>query len=395
MGGLAMTGAELESPPSRGESRPQKPTRRRGRSRRGRSRLRPVSLPRAALAAVIVLLVAELGLRSIDGHLPRQVAGDTVEIELKYEQLRALGRRGDGAVDLVVLGNSTLDAAVDPTLLGETSRRFDAPYNAALLGAPLGSIRRWASDFVLAETAPDTVVLGLTPLDVPTLGIFGVSKPAVEAAFEASFDGLDPTAVQRADRSVSERSALVRRRAVFRSPGELWRGITDTVYGRDKEFEGAGPVTFEDGRRGTRDRQTWEDVLLQPRGGISTYWGNTFDGRSESRMSADERDAYRDSTVDRIRLAGVLDAIRDAGVDDVVIVLPPHDLTGLASTGLPLEAFRRIARDMVDVARDEDLAVIDLSASQWGHDDFYDPAHLTKQGSERFTRLLARELDRL
>ncbi|HMJ78254.1 MAG TPA: hypothetical protein VK507_19895, partial [Iamia sp.] len=204
---------------------------------------RPITLGRAALAAVAVLGIAELGMRTIDDHLPRATAGDTIEIELKFDQLQALHDQGE-PVDLVVLGNSTLDAGVDPVLLGEESDRYDAVYNAALLGQPLASIRRWAGEFVLEEVDPDTVVLGLTPLDVPTLSIFGVSKPAVESAFEASFDALHPDALQRAEDNLSEHSTLVRRRAAFRSPGELWRGITDTVYDRDKQFQGDGPVTL-------------------------------------------------------------------------------------------------------------------------------------------------------
>lgn len=346
------------------------------------------------LAAVVVLALAEVGMRSIDDHLPRATAGDTVEIELKYDQLQAMRAAGE-PVDLVVLGNSTLDAGVDPVLLGEESARYDAVYNAALLGQPLASIRRWAGEFVLEEADPDTVVLGLTPLDVPTLSIFGVSKPAVESAFEASFDALHPDALQRAEDNVSEHSALVRRRAVFRSPGELWRGVTDTVYGREKQFEGDGPVTLQDGRQGVRDRQTWETELLGPRGTNRTYWGFSYDGTTDSRISATERRSYERANLDRLQLAGVVSGIRDAGVDDIVVVLPPHDLPALEQSGVPLATYHRLADDLVTFAQDEDLAVIDLSAVAWDHADFYDPAHLSKQGSERLTRLLAEELDQL
>lgn len=355
---------------------------------------RPVTLGRAAIAVVGVLALAELGMRTIDDHLPRATAGDTIEIELKYDQLRAMNA-ADEPVDLVILGNSTLDAGIDPVLLGEESARYDAAYNAALLGQPLASIRRWASEFVLEEVDPDTVVLGLTPLDVPTLSIFGVSKPAVESAFSASFDSLQPGAMQTAEDNVSERSALVRRRAAFRSPGELWRGITDTVYGRDKQFEGDGPVTFEDGTQGVRDRETWETKLLGPRGTNRTYWGSTFDGTTESRISPTEREAYERANLDRLQLAGVIGGIRDAGVDDIVIVLPPHDLPALETSGVPLATYRRLADDLVAFAQDEDLAVIDLSDVGWDQSDFYDPAHLSRQGNERLTRLLADELDDL
>jgi hypothetical protein len=355
---------------------------------------RPVPLAQAAVAALVVLVVAEVGMRAIDDHLPRATAGDTVEIELKYAQLQQMHDAGE-PVDLVVLGNSTLDAGIDPVLLGQESARFDAPYNAALLGQPLGTIRRWAGEFGLPEAEPDTVVLGLTPLDVPTLSIFGVSKPAVEAAFEASFDDIHPDALQRADDNVSDMSVLVRRRSVFRSPGELWRGITDTIDGQEKQFGGDGPVTFEDGSQGVRDRRTWETRLLGPRGTNRTYWGHAYDGTTESRISPSERAAYETSSLDRPQLLGAVDAIRDAGVDDIVVLLPPHDLATLATTGVPLATYHRLAADLVDFAQDEDLAVIDLSAVQWEHADFYDPAHLSKQGAQRLTRLLAAQLDQL
>lgn len=355
---------------------------------------RPITLGRAVLAAVAVLAVAELGMRAIDDHLPRATAGDTIEIELKFGQLQALHDQGE-PVDLVVLGNSTLDAGIDPVLLGEESDRYDAVYNAALLGQPLASIRRWADEFVLEEVDPDTVVLGLTPLDVPTLSIFGVSKPAVASAFEASFDALHPDALQRAEDNLSEHSTLVRRRAAFRSPGELWRGITDTVYDRDKQFQGDGPVTLEDGRQGVRDRQTWENELLGPRGTNRTYWGYSYDGTTESRISPTERRAYEEANLDRLQLAGVIGGIRDAGIDDIVVVLPPHDLPALEMSGVPLATYHRLAADLVDFAQGEDLAVIDLSAVAWDHSDFYDPAHLSRKGNQRLTRLLADELDQL
>lgn len=317
-----------------------------------------------------------------------------MEIELKYEQLRALAA-ADEPVDLVGLGNSTLDAAIDPTLLGEASRRFDAPFNAALLGAPLTAIRRWATDYVLVESAPDTVVLGLTPLDVRTVGIFGVSKPAMADAFERSLDRLAPSQLQRSDDYLSDRSTLVRRRALFRAPGELWRGLSDTVHDRDKEFEGDAPVTLEDGTRGVRDRATWEQDLLAPRGGIRTYWGAEFDGTSDSRVSAIEREALATSNLDRLQLTGVVSAIEDAGVGEVVIVVPPHDRSALAATGLDLDQFDRLSDQLVAFADDRRMAVLDLSGAQWDHADFFDPAHLSKQGSDRFTRWLARQLDAL
>ncbi len=348
----------------------------------------------AALAVLVVLLVAELGLRAIDDHLPRQTAGDTVEIELKYQQLKDLRAEGE-PVDVVALGNSTLDAALDPTLFAQVSRRFDAPFNAALLGAPLDAVRRWGADFVLEESAPDTVVLGLTPLDVPTVGIFGVSKPAVADAFTRSLDQLEPSRLQQADETLSERSVLMRRRALFRSPGELWRGLSDTVHGRDKEFEGAGPVTLEDGSRGVRDRATWEQQLIAPRGGIRTYWGHEFDGTSESQVSEVESQAIATSNVDRLQLGGLVDAIRDQGVEEVVVVIPPHDRSALAATGLDLDQFDRLADELVDFSEREGMAVLDLSRTQWDHTDFFDPAHLSKRGSDRFTRWLARQLDAL
>lgn len=343
---------------------------------------------------VAVLLVSEIGLRAIDDHLPRETAGDTVEIELKYEQLRALREAGE-PVDLLVLGNSTLDAAVDPVLLGQASSRFDAPYNAALLGAPLPAIRRWTTEFVLAECKPDTVVVGLTPLDVPSVDLFGVSKTAVADAFDASLDDLHPTTLQRADRAASDHSVLLKRRALFRAPVELWRGLSDAVHGQANEFEGAGPVTLEDGTRGVRDRATWETELLAPRGGNRTYWGAEFDGTSESRISPSQSRALASSNVNAAEVRALLADLHDANIDDIVLVLPPHDRAALADTGLDLAQFDRLAGQLVALGEEAGVAVIDMSGTEWDHSNFFDPAHLSKRGNDRFTRLLARQLDAL
>lgn len=350
---------------------------------------------RSALGVTLVVLVlAEGGMRLIGDHLPRRFSGDTVEIELKYDQLEALAAAGE-PVDVVFLGNSTLDAAVDPAVFAEASVRYDAPYNAALLGAPLPSVRRWTSDFVLAEVSPDTVVIGVTPLDIPTNELFGVSKTSIEAAFEASFDSLQPSRLHWLEEEASKRSVLVRERSAFRAPVELWRGITDTIAGREKQFNDLAPVTLEDGRVVPRDRETWERELLLPRGGNTSYWGYEFDGVVTRRLSTEERRTFETSTVNLEQLQQVIDAVTDGGVHDVVLVIPPHDTPALEDTGVPLDAFHRVAGDLVRFGEERDLPVLDFSEVVWEHRFFYDPAHLSKAGTERFTAILARELDRL
>ena len=125
------------------------------------------------------------------------------------------------------------------------------------------------------------------------------------------------------------------------------------------------------------------------------YWGGENDGTPPYRLSAGDRRTFETSTVDRLRLIGVIDAILDTGVDDVVVVIPPHDRALLADVGLPLRTFDRLSDDLISVARDEGLAAVDMSRTEWGHDYFFDPAHLSKRGSSRFTQILAAELDRL
>ena len=367
------------------------------------STTRPVSIwrqratwPRALVVVLVMVLLAEGSMRALEDHLPRNFAGDQIEVELKYDQLRALAAADDEQpVDILFLGNSTMDAALNPAVFAEASQKYDKPYNAALLGQPLPSVRRWAEQFVMPRVSPNVVVLGVTPLDLPDTDLFGVTKTAVEAAFDNTFDRLDPTPLQNLDRRVSSASALVRQRSAFRSPIELWRAVQDKISGEEKQFSGAGPTTLETGETVLRTREVWEQRLLQPRGGNANYWGATYDGVVFAQMSDAEKKVFSNAVVDVSQIRNVVDVIRDAGVDRVILVITPHNLDGLERTGGSLDGFRRSTQSIIEFGRGEDIPVVDFTRADWPLADYFDLAHLSKAGSTRFSTELATVIDSL
>ncbi len=292
---------------------------------------------------------------------------------------RARRRRGAGQLHL--------DAASTPSLPGRGVGRFDALYNAALLGQPLATIRRWAGEFVLDEAEPDTVVARASrPRRADPQHLRGQqaggrgrpSRPASTSSTPTPSSGPTTTLSGRARCS----SAVARRSARRASCGG---GVTDTVYERDKQFEGDGPVTLEDGTQGVATarpgRPGCSAAGHQPHLlGLRLRRHHREPDQPHRAAPPDERHQPRPAPAAR----APIDGIRDAGVDDIVVVLPPHDLPVLAHQRRPPGHVPPAAPPTWSTSpRTRTSATIDLSAGPVGARRLYDPAHLSKQGTER------------
>ena len=343
----------------------------------------------------MVLLIGELMMRSIESHLPRRFSGDEAEVELKYDELRSLDAAGHNPVDILFLGDSTMDAALDPAVFAQASNRYAKPFNGALLGQQLSSAQRWAKEFVLPQVKPRTVVLGVSPIELSGGDLFGVSQTAVEAAFDNTYDRLHPSPLGRLDADASKESALVRNRSTFRSPVEIWRALSDMVTGKKKNFFGGVPTKLEDGQTVLRSSANWKKYFILPRGGTTTYWGETYNAANLQPLGESERKSIRNNTVDIAQITRLLNIVEASGAGRIVLLIPPTNLRGLIQAGGSMTSWNRNTNTIKDFAKDHDLPLIDFSRADWPDDDYFDIAHLSKKGSARFSTELASVVDAL
>jgi len=354
-------------------------------------------VPLGALAAAVValLLVTEVGVRSVEDWLPVSQAGDAAEVELKWEQVLALDEADEGT-DVVFLGSSAMDAAIDPATWATASVSYPRAYNASLLRQPFDSMRRWAGDYVLPRTDPALIVVGVTPFDVPQIDILNTSRAVVEKLFDDAMDRLEDGALSRADRRLADRSAIVRHRSSFRSPIQLVRAARDRLTGEDKSKQDSlQPVLLQDGSVVARTAEVWADQLMQPRGGVTNYWGYTepipigftFDDPVQQQI-------FRSSRTTATQLLGFRDVAEEAGADLVFVIPPTLPEAYTPFTGSQ-EATDAAEQHIRDVAADLDVEVIDFTEVAYPANHFADGVHLNKVGSARFSIDLAAAVDAL
>lgn len=359
----------------------------------GRGLARRVSLGWLAVLAVGLFAVTELGTRAVEDWLPFSQAGDAIEIELKYDQIRAL-EDADKRTDVVFFGNSAMDAAIDPAVWKEASTAYPLAYNASLLGQPFDSVRRWADDFVLSHCDPALVVVGITPFDVPQIDVLNTSRAVVEKLFDEAMDGLEEGPLARADRRLRNQSAVLEHRASFRSPIQLYRAGYDRMTGATKPKQNSlQPVRLVTGEVVTRTEEVWRDHIMQPRGGIANYWGVTeaqplgfgFDSPVQQQI-------FRSARTSRDQMAALRNTAEDHGAR-VVFVIPPNladaytPFTGSrAATAAAFASVRALATEL-------GISVYDFSEADYPADQFADAVHLNRAGAARFSAELARALD--
>ena len=108
------------------------------------------------IGLILVLAVAEGGLRAVGDRLPVRTDWPTVETGVKYELLRELPE-----ADVVFLGSSITEAAVEPTEFADASGVGSA-FNSGIPFSTPFSNEWWLNEVVLETVEPKLVVIGLT-----------------------------------------------------------------------------------------------------------------------------------------------------------------------------------------------------------------------------------------
>jgi len=108
------------------------------------------------IGMILVLAVAEGGLRAVGDRLPVRTAWPTVETGVKYELLRQLP-----SADVVFLGSSITEAAIEPREFAAASGVGSA-FNSGLPFSSPYSNEWWLNEVVLENVEPKLVVIGVT-----------------------------------------------------------------------------------------------------------------------------------------------------------------------------------------------------------------------------------------
>jgi hypothetical protein len=290
------------------------------------------------------LLAGELVMRAIEQDLPRSSPWPTAETEVKYTQLAQIGDQ----VEVVFLGSSATEAAVDPELFSVLSGRR-VVYNAALpFSTPLSN-EAWLDEVVLDWASPAVVIIGM---------------PAWPAHTTAENDPLR-VGIQEADDLVSD-------------PG----------VGRSVSLLRNKGVLADWDQRLAREASSGSDLMtsLGHQTGYYHLSNQSLAGRfppfGAPRMSSENEEAMRRS-VDTLTQAGRV----------VVLMIEPGRYPGEVSKSDTTEYLDSLE----DLGRDLRVPVWDTYSERWNPDHFVDEAHFNQEGTVAFTSYLAEliiEMDR-
>jgi len=181
----------------------------------------------AAVAALLVVLLAELAVRAMASRLPEPSAWPQRAPGIMVEQMKALG-----GADAVFIGSSVVGNAFDPALFEE--RTGLSAYNSGLQRAGIEGVDRWVREFVVPTLKPKVAVLGLVSRDLNDNGPLQQAhlEEYLSSPGRAAELGTE-TAAMRAERVAADISALVRYRRYLRRPFDL----ADHVVRRNNALE--------------------------------------------------------------------------------------------------------------------------------------------------------------
>lgn len=318
------------------------------------------------LVALGVLLLAEGTVRVLAGPLNEPQVWRDKETAAKAAQIAAVGEAG--GADIVLLGSSMTNAAVDPVALARSLGTPRPVYNAALNGASVRSMATWLEEVVIPELQPRLVVVGLSSRELNGRGI----NQAEELSSFSSSPAIERLTgsggwMGRLERAVDDASALFRYRTVLRRPLDA----------------------FDDAKGPPRPAQ-----VLLPNGVLRAL--HVFE-KTDYRVTAAFRtriagrvlNDYAIGDAELAALADLLDTAGDAGVEVAVMLMP---ITADAVAMHPDGAEDQALFDATITTATEGHRLIDLRRSFEDLSLFADPLHLNGRGRHDFTLALAAAL---
>ncbi|MBT8194166.1 MAG: hypothetical protein HKO63_01235 [Acidimicrobiia bacterium] len=321
----------------------------------------------APLVALLVIVAAEGGARVIESRInPQPHTWGHRDTDVKVSQMQALHHAG--GTDVVFLGSSAMNVAVDPATFIATSDQVSSAYNAALSsGSPI-LMERWAKEVVFPLLNPKVVVIGLTSLAFNDNG--HTQEDAYDRYLEspgrATYLG-EASLADRIESGAHSWSALLRVRAELRQPYTLI----------DKLVEG------------DQSDQVLSDLGHDTRRMFTEY-------AVPARFESDQRNLVLTDYVLGGRQTAALRRLIDLATErdmEVYLVAMPV----VEADYIPLHPNGTLDHDQYLAAFDglaEDDLVLTLNARELLGDVemFADPIHVNGQGADRFAQWLAGSL---
>jgi hypothetical protein len=333
------------------------------------TRARRVGGPLVALVLVLVLVLAELGVRAIEPDLPAPATWGNPYADLKTSQLAAWSGRG---LDAVLVGSSVVNAGLDPARIATAAGANDLDvYNAALPMFPPEQWPSWINEVVEPALRPRVVVLGVSVRDLN-----GATADLVhERRFRDSVGFRRATgragSLERLDAAAGRLSALARHRAALRRPGSVAARV------RGEEVEG------------------WPELRVDATG---RFLGFDDDGQHADRP--DRLDGLREGVLADYRAGGsrldavaqVVDHLEAAGAEVVLLRMPAMNEVLSDGEVVPTSEAARFDRLLADLAADRGLRFVDAGHLDDRPELFADEYHLRARGVAELSDLVGREL---
>ncbi|MEZ5227699.1 MAG: hypothetical protein R2710_13805 [Acidimicrobiales bacterium] len=314
---------------------------------------------RFLLAFVVVVLAAELAARATIAATDAPVLrwhDDATQLKVAQMDER-------GPVDMVIVGTSMAQQDIVPSVLAaalsddtETHSRSTTALNG---GVPV-VMEPWLLDQVVDRLQPDTVVWGLSALDL-SLEYGDATLDAYEQALETK-SGVYATA----DRWASRLSVLMADRRVLRDPDQL---VGD---GADRNRRRLADARAEVGPDGERQNFTVDTGIRQ------------------SQEIARRITPFQLDRDDLAAIVRTVDALRERGIEVVFVELPVPNRFRQLYPGGP-DQHDLVNATLTELARELDVEFITPEVT-FTDPSFVDFTHLNAESAKSFTESLATSL---
>lgn len=322
---------------------------------------------RILVVALVVMCIAEAGLRARASVLPKPQLWNSPELDFKENQINALASRGGASI--ISVGSSVIDVAFDAHKLNLDPGTRPG-YNAGTAGASIGTIDRWSELLAVPRLHPDTVVIGIVSRELNPNDSKQLSDERNFIASRAArhLDGTE-NVLAKAEQRLENWSALFRYRTAIRQPkyAENVVGIGHTSV-KYKLVNDVGQHIFL--------LHTSFTNTPAVRGLISRQALFHWTVGVRQRATLARLVAYLHRTVRHVLVVSM-------PTTDVYVNLSPHGEGDIAE-------FNRVAQETAEA---HGAAFLNLGT--WSTDLFADPGHVNAAGSARFMDALQAELHRL
>lgn len=310
-------------------------------------------LLRFVVGALAIIVVAEFGARATIALADAPVLRwHDYSSQLKVEQMNATEQ-----AEIVVVGTSMAQQDLVPSVLREVLG--ESVYNAGLNGGIPVVTEPWLLDQVLPRLEPETVLWGLSPLDM-SAAYGDATKNAYDQALETKSGWL-----AEVDRFGSHYLTLISSRAALRDPAKL--------LGADNA------AAAEEARAALGNEGERIDFSVQ----LGVNRQTEISGR------------IKPFVIDREDLAAIARTVRELQAQNIgiyFIELPvPQRFVSLYGNGPTDQELNRSA--IATLGAELGVTVIRPNA-EFGDDEFVDFTHLNKEAAERFSRDIASQVAR-